>query len=524
MKESIGLRRFNLGKLRIQIDSHSWYVIYAFVIGTILRFFFVLGADFPIHDGGMFYVMIRDLQFNNYSLPWHTSYNSANIPYLYPPLPLYLSGVINEITSWQLLDILRILPTVFCVLTIPAFYLLSKAVLKSKIAVVLSVFVFAFIPQSFLWLVMGGGITRSLGTLFSILALWQAYILYTEQDVKRILPTAILCGLTILSHPEAAYFLLYSMVFFLIVLGRNRRGIRDSLFVVLGTLVIISPWLITLFSRYGMNFLQPLLETGFSRFESLLTLFLVVFTNEPFAPLLAFMGVLGIIVCIVEGKYFLPVWILLVFLFQARAPDQRVVVPFSMVAGIGLAEVILPIFARAQKQKVRNIILSFVTVSVILYIFLSAYVAFYSIGIALPETERQAMSWIRENTPQDSSFLVIPYDKWFADRSAEWLAVLADRTSIAVVQGYEWLTGFSERIKKHDEIQKCSIQDVYCVEQWAETYQEKFSHVYIPKPCKNRSLASVDGCVALRNSLQADPGYVLIYENDGASVYERISE
>jgi hypothetical protein len=524
MRENAWWGRFNLRKLQVHLDSHSRYVIYAFIAGTLLRLFFVLRADFPIHDGGMFYVMIRDLQSNNYHLPWYTSYNSANIPYLYPPLPLYLVGLVEELTSWQLLEILRIFPVVFSVLTIPAFYLLSKTILKSKEAIVFSVFVFAFIPVSFLWLIMGGGITRSLGTLFSILALWQAYILYTRQDPKFVLSTALFCGLTLLSHPEAGYFLAYSMAFFMLVVGRNRRGIRNSFLVLIGTFIVISPWLITLLSRFGMTFLQPLLESGFSRFESLLSLFFIMFTNEPFAPLLAFMAALGLLICIAEGKYFLPVWILLVFLLQARAPDQRAVTPLSMLAGIGMAEVILPIFSRAQKRNVRNVVLSIVVFSAFLYSFLSAYVAFYSIGIALPVAERQAMEWVRKMTPQDSTFLVIPYDDWIADRSSEWLAVLTGRSSIAVVQGYEWLEGFSDRIARHDELQKCSIQDAQCVEQWAETYQVTFTHVYIPKPCTIRTMPSVDGCKGLRNSLQGDARYVLIFENDGASIYERLPE
>jgi 4-amino-4-deoxy-L-arabinose transferase-like glycosyltransferase len=120
----------------------------------------------------MFYAMARDLQHNGYRLPEFTTYNSANIPFTYPPLGFYASALIDDLTPLSLVQVFRWLPLIATCLTLPAFYLLAKSMLTSRVALVASVLAFALVPRSFMWLLMGGGVTRSLGFLFAILALY----------------------------------------------------------------------------------------------------------------------------------------------------------------------------------------------------------------------------------------------------------------------------------------------------------------------------------------------------------------
>src|SRR6476646_7968617 len=84
------------------------------------------GNDFPLHDGGMFYVMVEDLQKSNYSLPAHTSYNGGQIPFAYPPLGFYAAALLNDLAQISLVDIFRFVPAFVSTLTIPAFYLLAR--------------------------------------------------------------------------------------------------------------------------------------------------------------------------------------------------------------------------------------------------------------------------------------------------------------------------------------------------------------------------------------------------------------
>ncbi|HLI28429.1 MAG TPA: hypothetical protein VKZ60_15265, partial [Chloroflexota bacterium] len=67
-----------------------------------LRVGAVLGADFPLNDGGLFYAMTEDLRGAGFTLPWYTSYNAERIPYAYPPLGFYLAGALAALGPWSL--------------------------------------------------------------------------------------------------------------------------------------------------------------------------------------------------------------------------------------------------------------------------------------------------------------------------------------------------------------------------------------------------------------------------------------
>lgn len=70
----------------------------AVTLGLILRLLPALSADFPLNDGGLFYLMTRELQGAHYALPVYTSYNSAQIPFAYPPLAFYIAGRFKRTT------------------------------------------------------------------------------------------------------------------------------------------------------------------------------------------------------------------------------------------------------------------------------------------------------------------------------------------------------------------------------------------------------------------------------------------
>ena len=196
------------------VDPSLIFLTVAILIGGTIRLYGVLQSKFPINDGGLFYTMIKDLVANGYRLPVTTSYNHLGLPFAYPPVFLYLGGFLSDLTSWGLLNIIRVLPAVFTILSIPAFYLLARALIKDKTQVVLATFIFTFIPASFDWLVMGGGLTRSPAFFFALLSLYFIHRLYTQARKLDILWVVLFSSLTILSHPETALHTAASAVVF----------------------------------------------------------------------------------------------------------------------------------------------------------------------------------------------------------------------------------------------------------------------------------------------------------------------
>ena len=98
---------------------------------------------------------------------------------------------------------------------------------------------------------------------------------------------------------------------------------------------------------------------------------------------------------------------------------------------------------------------------------MSAMISTAAGDIGLAQSERQAMEWARNSTAPDSRFTIITGDHWASDRTSEWFPVLADRTSAATVQGYEWLPNgaYGKQVDSYRALQKCASKTVDCIEQ-----------------------------------------------------------
>lgn len=76
-----------------------------------------------------------------------------------------------------------------------------------------------------------------------------------------------------------------------------------------------------------------------------------------------------------------------------------------------------------------------------------------SIVEQVDQPSRDAMSWIRQRTEPDSSFVVLSGARsWFLDRTAEWFPFLTERNSLTTAQGLEWAGPgvFVEKVNETD--------------------------------------------------------------------------
>src|SRR4051812_26670534 len=144
----------------------------AIVLAAAIRTFLVLSRDFPLNDGALFYLMTKELGAHGFQLPVATAYNGAGIPFAYSPLGFYLTAFLHTVGGFDLANLLRVLPLIFSSLCVVAFYLLARELTASRATLVATLCTFAVLPRSFLWLIMGGGLTRSIGFMFAILTLW----------------------------------------------------------------------------------------------------------------------------------------------------------------------------------------------------------------------------------------------------------------------------------------------------------------------------------------------------------------
>jgi hypothetical protein len=506
------------------------------MLGIGVRAYHVLAADFPLNDGGLFFAMVRDLQAAHYHLPAFTSYNNAGIPYGYSPLGFYLAGLLDDLTPLTLVDVFRWLPLTVSALTLIAFASLSQALLASPTAVIASVAAFGLIPRSFIWMIMGGGLTRSLGFLFALVTLRLLYALYTERRWTYVPLVALSAALTVVSHLGTAPLIAFTGALFLLAYGLHRHAVLASVVAAIGATVLSAPWWGTVVQMHGFGPFIAASATGGSIFRRLGLQDMVgtlshfgLGTGESVLALIGMLGSLGFFFALSMGDWLLPAWWIVIVLLDARQGSTFSTVPISLLAGVAIAQLLLPAMRRLRIPTLRRspgraswspafVLGLFLTFSTATALIRSSNIAGgLSDMQSLSADERAAIDWVARETPANAKILVVAGSPWEIDRHSEWLPVLANRKSVATVQGYEYrpLGEFARKKRQYIDLQGCAGWVSQCLQDWSRATGVTFTHVYLPKS------PGRECCRLLRYSLQRDPAYRMIYDGPGAVMFTR---
>jgi hypothetical protein len=492
------------------------------VIGLLVRLVPVLSSSFPLNDGGLFYQMILDLQANGFVPPLYTSYNSIHIPFAYPPLGLYLAGILSSTLHVSLLDILRIVPPIVSSLCVVAFYYLAQRVLHTGQELTLAAtLAFALLPRAFEWHIMGGGITRSFGLLFALLMWRSAFALFTERSARQVLPTAIWGSLTVLSHPEAAFQAALGALILYLILDRSRKGALHAALVIVVCLALTAPWWATVLARFGTGPFLAIMtavreDTSLSLLARISMIFRFSFTEEPYPPFISVLALIGLFAELGRRRFLLPLWAIIPFLVESRSGPQFVAVPLAMLAGIGLVEVIAPAIRSlpASVPKAARRASAWLLIYLIAFLIQSAYLNALNIvsNYTLQPRERAVFAWVKDNTPADSQFVLITQGNALADPWVEWFPALAQRRSLDTIFGTEWLQGipFGKSKRQYDSLQLCMNQTLACLQAWKQETGLQFNYILIRKD---------SGPSTLIESLRESPEYKWTYETTNAVIF-----
>jgi hypothetical protein len=514
--------RNRIWKQSNQSDFVLFALLGAIFLGAFIRLYPAFISDFPINDGGLFYRFVLELQKQAYRLPLTSAYNHVQIPYVYPPLSFYLAGLTNSILRIPLLDIIRWLPAVVSVSTIPVFYFLAREVLKSEFQAILAVYCFAFLPTAFDFMVVGGGLSRSFGFLFSILTLQQEIRMLHSNRFVYTLGTGVFAALTVLSHPVAAWFTFFSAAIIWLFEGRSKQAIIQAAAVIVIGAAFSAPWWSTILLRFGPQVLFSAFQAGQLNNYNILAVFLFIHTNEPLLDLEAVLALFGFFACLKNKQFFAPIWLVVVFLLEPRLSATYAVMPTALLAAIGLDSIIQAIFSvNSTDENTGNHRLNNTGRLLLLYLFIYGMIAAF---IAAPhshlnQAERQAISWIQSSLPQGQSFLVVSgITSAGDDYVSEWLPALTDQVSLATPQGSEWLPGdvFRQRWIEHDSLQACFYRDGTCLDQWAEHIQSSYEYVLVT-PNENGEVG------ALPAFLDKNHNFQVVYAWDGVEIYRHNS-
>lgn len=512
-------------------------VLLATLLGSYMRISQVALLHFPINDGGMFYSMTADLLANGFRLPVVTTYNAANIAYVYPPLAFYLAGFLSSVFGWPLIDLFRILPAVIAALTIPAFYLLASELLKSRAQIAIATLVFALMPAAFAWLIMGGGISRSLGLLFSILTLWAAHRLYMRPGLVNIASTAIFGALAILSHPESAIHTAASGLIFFLFFGRNKRGLINSVIVASVIILLTASWWATVITRHGLLPILAAIRTGGYRLDIISKFLQLNISDEMFLTFMGCFAVIGFFISLAKGQKFLPFWLLITILSEPRSAPLYITPGLAILVGITLDELVLAGFKTIESGHVdarlspttnwaeamlAGRMPKIVFTYFLVYFMMSAFGVPYTVSrsLTIRPDDLTALEWIKTTLPPGNHFAVITGSQPLTDPTAEWFPAWTNQVSVATVQGYEWdaSRSFDALLLDSTNLQQCVFQDAECLDRWLDGTGLSVDYVYF-----NR--ASIDGLVGgthivipLEQSLLASGQYEVVYETEAVTI------
>lgn len=483
-------------------------------------------GHFPVNDGGMFYAMTRDLRANGFRLPAVTSYNGMRLPFAYSPLAFYLCGGLSSVSGISLLTLFRVVPLVATAATIPAFALVARAMLPTRRLAAVATAVFAMLPSSFTWSIMGGGVTRSLGLLFATLAVHQAHRLFAQGKARAWVPGGLFVGLALLSHLETGVFAAFVFPTFWVAFAPGRREIARLVGAGMVAGLVIAPWVATVVLQHGPGPFVDAGQTGGHNPLAVLQLVVLAFTLEPWFPVIALLGVIGAVHRCRERRRFLVAWPVIIVLLDSRAGPAYVAAPAAMLAAIGLVEVVAPFLREHQHFAFPSLVRPE-----------RAFAGMFGVAgvlgcLAMPHGVRspirslsddsvRAMEWARSNTPSDARFLVLTgEEQWQRDALAEWFPAIAERQSVATAQGYEWRgeAAFQHQNGLADDLQSCWSEDLDCVrKQIAGQFDWPEYLVIARSPFEHRRRDDP----ALLAEVRSGGDWREVFEDEAVAIFER---
>jgi hypothetical protein len=490
-------------------------------IGLAVRAIPIVLTDFPVNDGGLFVAMTRAIQDAGWTLPATVAWNGADLPFTYPPLAFYVAGLLESI-GLDLFAVFRWAPLVFAALVVPAVYLLARELLRSDIGALVAALAYALTPVAYVWLIGGGGVTRAPGMLLAVLALWQLVRLVRSPSRGRAVTVGVLFGLTALVHPGAAVFVATGSLLVWLVEGRTRLSLAAIAAAVGIGLVVATPWLFPVINQQGLASLFEVPSNGPSPIDALVAVAAGRVTGVPFLDPLSVLGFALAILSLVRRRWLLPAW----FAVSLLLSYQYAMVPFALLIGTAAVDLAALWSSRdpTASGPARWVPLAGVAV-------LAAALVVEGVASALtvlnPEApvhaldadRREAMAWVDTNLEPDATVALITNSVWSGDPDSEWFPLLADRVSVATVQGSEWLgrEAFPAQQQVHDSLQRCvSVATVACVADWLAEHPA--GYLYLPFGQIRGPSSPSDCCAELRAELLADDRFEPVLEGPGATV------
>jgi hypothetical protein len=302
--------------------------------------------------------------------------------------------------------------------------------------------------------------------------------------------------------------------------GRTTRTAFNAIVVGLATLLLSAPWWGSVISYHGLAPFLSALNTGYHNIPIWRALLSALFASQTVIPILLVARVIGILWSVWKQKYFLLLWCVLPYLVEPRSAPSIAFYPLCMLMALALTDAfptLINYFQKnnplVQKQEFHERgWLNITLLLIMIYLFVeTGLFGFKLINTSLSIADRDAMAWIKQNTPSTSLFLPITgVQSPEIDPFVEWFPALTERRSQTTIQGFEWLLGsdFYKRYGDFAEVQGCKTFD--CITDWSNRTGLEYQYLVIQRLGVDKKLIV---------SLDKANAYETVYSTNEALIY-----
>jgi hypothetical protein len=425
--------------------------VITFVVIAGLYFFNAVRFSLPVGYAGFFSLMTEQLSQNGFVLPIQVPfYGPGGTPFAYPPLGLYVAAVVTGLFRMPIFDYLRWAPPLISMLAFGVAYILFREIFANRMKALFGTVLTSTVGIVYTSHATAAGMARAFALLFSMGCLLISFRIFRgkSSSYKLIVLSAILFGMTFLTHLSYAVFTLLSLLAFAFTSPRERflsNCVRLAL-IGIGGLAVAAPWYLTVIIRYGAQVFAyagsshgsfGIIYQASNSLLSIPVLLVKWFYNlgrtwKPFA--LAGVSLLGFCYAIMRRRWLLPLWMISIALFLGEAARFE-----AMLASMLAADLIFDLASMEDLSNTPHFIPRSILSAIFTFLILGVFLAqgLKEVRSKTPALSSQALevsTWIRDNSKDDASYLLLSG----SHDLSEWFPYLTHRTPDIAYWGSEW--------------------------------------------------------------------------------------
>lgn len=426
----------------------SWWEALVPVLFAAVALRHSLGGPLPPGDGGLFYLIGRELAAHFPRLPDRVEFSGMDLPVGYPPLGFYVAAVLSR-AGVPLDEAMRWIPLACMTAAVAIACLLLRRMASSPAAAALAALLLVGMPRFWAGQVAGGGITRAPGLVFCLLS-W--LLAASARGRWRYMAAAGAgVGLATLFHPEMGIYAGAGVLFLALqraAPGQRRETLAQVAAAAGVAAVVSSPWWGYVVWREGPGLLLEAARgsQGDVSLRGLVPLLPPVYGEAQPWPV-ALLALTGTVACACARRpwpLLMAAWLVLV---DPRKGTVLAAVPLALGGGEALALLV----GRRQPWAAAA---AGVVAALALW---SGLTARASPMWPLEKVDADALAAASVLREVEGEVLVLSGVNWIQDPWSDWGPALTGKPFLLTVQGSEWLgpSEFAMRRERYRAVQEC---------------------------------------------------------------------